>query len=246
MNNEINILKPIIRDEKGLRKDIPYIFDEFGLIDWKSMIIKLKPEYLIPNSMNFVKRGEEVPVSIEGIKDSDLIIRLAGLQYLAYLKGYKSIEFRPIIASIGYSCVVCRIIFLGNYETEGRDIIFESVADASFENTTGFSQNYLSSIAENRAFCRCVRRFCRLDNIISDEEFSDKIKDPNAPKESASPVHIELLKNIMDKKHMTFDEIKSKLISEKYENAENFKSIEDIPKDKIFDLIERLKRIKLI
>ena len=48
----------------------------------------------------------------------------------------------------------------------------------------------------------------------------------------------------MKEKSITFDSLKSKLIKEEFEKSQDFNSILDIPKSKIFELIERLKKVK--
>ena len=47
----------------------------------------------------------------------------------------------------------------------------------------------------------------------------------------------------MKDKGISFDVLKNKLVKEKFENAENLNSITDIPKVKIFELIERIKNL---
>ena len=46
----------------------------------------------------------------------------------------------------------------------------------------------------------------------------------------------------MKDKSITFDQLKKKLVKEKFDNAENLNSTTDIPKSKIFELIERIKK----
>ena len=48
----------------------------------------------------------------------------------------------------------------------------------------------------------------------------------------------------MKEKNVSFDSIKKKLISENFDKAEDFHSINDIPKPKVFELIERLRKAK--
>ena len=129
-----------------------------------------------------------------------------------------------------------------NYETEGKSIIFEALADASLQNTKSFARYFLAAIAENRAFVRCVRSFLKI-NIVSQEELGDvKIIDDtsSAPENPTSPHS--LLEKIMKEKSISFDDIKSKLVKEKFENLENINNIIDIPKNKVFELIERIKK----
>ena len=41
-----------------------------------------------------------------------------------------------------------------------------------------------------------------------------------------------------------FEALKKRLIKDKFDNAENLNSISDIPKVKLFELIDRIKKIK--
>ena len=47
----------------------------------------------------------------------------------------------------------------------------------------------------------------------------------------------------MKEKGVTFDKLKARLETEKYEKVDKINALEDIPKVKIFELIERLKKI---
>ena len=53
-----------------------------------------------------------------------------------------------------------------------------------------------------------------------------------------------LLEKVMKDKDVSFDYLKEKLIKEKFDGAENLNCIKDIPKSKIFELIDRIKKIK--
>ena len=48
----------------------------------------------------------------------------------------------------------------------------------------------------------------------------------------------------MKDKGVTFDKLKIRLVNDKYEKADAINTLEDIPKVKIFELIERIKKIK--
>ena len=52
-----------------------------------------------------------------------------------------------------------------------------------------------------------------------------------------------ILDALMKEKGLSFDSVKNKLIKEGYENSESFANVGDIPKTKIFELIERIKKI---
>ena len=60
--------------------------------------------------------------------------------------------------------------------------------------------------------------------------------------ENPTSPHV-LLEKVMRDKNISFEQLKKKLVKEKVENVENINSIADIPKVKIFELIERVKKI---
>ena len=88
---------------------------------------------------------------------------------------------------------------------------------------------------------RCVRNFLKI-NIVSQEEIGAKQVEEIGADNPISPSAV--LFNIMKEKNISFDSIKKKLISEKFDKAEDMSSINDIPKPKVFELIERLKKAK--
>jgi hypothetical protein len=45
----------------------------------------------------------------------------------------------------------------------------------------------------------------------------------------------------MKEKGITFESVKKKLVKEKFEGAATLQDIDDIPKGKIFELIQRIK-----
>jgi hypothetical protein len=147
-----------------------------------------------------------------------------------------------VAASESYFATSCKITWLPNYETGGKEIIFESLADATVNNTKSFARFFLAAIAENRAFVRCVRNFLKI-NIVSQEELGDAklIDDSVSQNDNPTSPH-SLLEKVMKDKSINFDQLKKKLIKEKFDNAENLNLISDIPKAKIFELIERIKK----
>ena len=114
------------------------------------------------------------------------------------------------------------------------------MADASFNNTKSFARFFLAAIAENRAFVRCVRNFLKI-NIVSQEELGDvKILDDSSSQENPTSPYT-LLEKVMKDKSISLDQLKKKISKE--DNIE-INTINDIPKVKIFELIERIKNIK--
>jgi hypothetical protein len=227
----------ITRNQYGLleNNNITYIYNEDGTINWRKMV---KTEYLVPNR----QKTQETDVS--KLEDKDLLILLGGIKELAQIRGYTTVEYKVVAATENYFATSCRIIWIPNYETGGREIAFEALADATSNNTKSFARFFLAAIAENRAFVRCVRNFLKI-NIVSQEELGDaKLLDDSSTtiENPTSPQN--LLEKTMKDKGITFDILKKKLIKEKFDGAENFNVITDIPKVKIFELIDRIKKIK--
>jgi hypothetical protein len=80
---------------------------------------------------------------------------------------------------------------------------------------------------------------------VSKEELPESklTEDPSSSAENqADPVS--LLRNVMKDRGVTFDKLKLRLVSDNYEKADAVNTLEDIPKVKIFELIERIKKIK--
>ena len=119
---------------------------------------------------------------------------------------------------------------------------FSSIGDASHENTKSFAKLFLGPIAENRAFVRCVRNFLKI-NIVGAEELGDTKFAPETSVENKSDPY-NVLENVMKEKGVTFEQIKNKLVKEGYEDSKELKSASDLPKCKIFELVERLKKVK--
>ena len=233
-NSSDKIIPPSIirRNSYGLiENNISYIFNEDGTINWRKMI---KPEFLVPN------RQKTKELDISKLEDKDLLILLGGIKELAQIRGYTNVEYKVVAATDNYFATACKITWLPNYETENREITFESLADASVNNTKSFARFFLAAIAENRAFVRCVRNFLKI-NIVSQEELGDvKILEESAPQENSTSPHF-LLEKIMKENDISFDNIKKKLIKEKFDKVDQINSVSDIPKIKVFELIERIK-----
>ena len=227
IDNQFNIPSKVFnRNSYGLinNKDTNYTYNEDGTINWRAMV---KTQYLVPNR----QKTQETDVS--KLEDKDLLILLGGIKELAQIRGYTNVSYKVVAASESYFATSCRITWIPNYETEGREISFESLADASGSNTKSFARYFLAAIAENRAFVRCVRSFLRI-NIVGQEELGDaKILEENIlAVNPTSPYN--LLEKLMKEKNITFNTLKDKLIKE---NFGDISSIKYIPKSKIFELI---------
>jgi len=224
------VLENFKRDENGLlfKPNVPYQFNDDGSINWRAMI---RQEFLVPNK----ERTKETDVS--KLEDKDLIILLGGIKELAQIRGFTNVNYTVTSPTPEYAVAVCSINFIGNYETGNREVQFSAIGDASPFNTKDFAKNYLGPIAENRSFCRCVRNFLKI-NIVAQEELG-KTKDEE--KNAFDPAS--LLQRTMKEKNLTLDNIKKRLIKENYVGAEDITSVHDIPKIKIFELIDRITKI---
>lgn len=225
----------ITRNKYGLidNGSVKYIYTPEGSIDWRKMI---NSKYLVPNKQNFEKFGRPVPKSIEGLEDRDLLILLAGIKELAQIRGFNSVEYQIETPAADYIAASCKISWIPNFETEGREVTFSAIGDASPFNTTSFAKVFLGPTAENRAFVRCVRNFLKI-SICSQEEMSPAPSDQVVEDTSSS-----VLEELMKKHGITFQKVKEKLVEEKFDKAESFESASDIPKFKQFELIERIKK----
>lgn len=160
------------RNEFGLLNNVDYKFTDTGHVDWRAMV---DPKFLYPNKDWFDLRGETVPESIEGLEDSQLLIQLGGIKELARLRGYKNVYFNLPYVSADHVVAKCTIEWISNYENQGF-CEFESIANATRENTSGFGQKFLETIAENRAFVRAVRNFLNIHIAGADEVDKSKTK----------------------------------------------------------------------
>jgi len=198
----------------------------------------VRPEFLVSN------RDRTSETDISKLEDKDLLILLAGIKNVAQLRGFTSVTYDVVSPSSDYVVATCKINWIPNYETEGNAVTFSSIGDASPGNTKDFARHFLGPIAENRAFIRCVRNFLKI-NIVGQDEIG---KSKNNPDELNETVNIfepsAILEKVMKEKNLSFSKVKEKLIKENYTGAENFTSVLDIPKIKIFELIERIQKMK--
>jgi len=225
--------KTFKRNEYGLLEEppIPYVYNDDGSVNWRKMI---RPEFLVANK----QKTQETDIAL--LEDRDLLILLGGIKELAQIRGFSSVEYVVSSACSSYFSAACRINWIGNYETNNNDICFQALGDASDSNTQSFARNYLAATCENRAFVRCVRNFLKI-NIVGQEEVGTKVVE-DVPENPMSPSAV--LSTLMKEKNVTLESIKEKLVEEKYEKASEIASINDIPKPKMFELIDRLKKLK--
>ena len=246
MNNIPSLVST--RNEYGLLTNIDYVFNEDHTINWKKMIPN---EFLYVNpDLNARERIEkkygkpysEIKPIEDNVEDKDLIQLLGAAKYLLKVYGYNSIRYTVYQANENYAAVNCRIDFIGNYLTQNRPISFEENACANLQNTSNFATKYLVEMATNRSFVRCVRNFLNI-SIVSKEELGSNNPEPEQPKLTMAPAkQIKMLEDICTSKGVRFTNIVEKL---KQENRfkEEYLSFKDLPKDIVFEMIERIKKI---
>lgn len=130
------------RNEMGLIEGVEYKFNEDGSINWRAMI---KTEHLYPNKDWFETRKMQMPDSIEGLGDHQLLIKLAGIKELARFRGLETVRYTINTVSSNYATAVCEIRWMPNYETNGISQIFSSTANATFDNCSGFGIKFLET-----------------------------------------------------------------------------------------------------
>ena len=242
------------RNEHGLLENVDYEFNEDGSVNWRAMI---KEEFLYPNKDWFASRKKDVPTSVEGLSDKQLLIMLGGIKELAKMRGYSTVAFDVTQPSDGYVTAKCTINWDKNYETQD-EVAYQDYANATLANTDNFCAKFLETIACNRAFVRCVRNYLNIHIVGADEiDKSKGANNSNTVEYDASSDSAMLpltpagtLQKALDEDNgvKSFDDFKSLLRTfwkeEIYKNEEaaNWKSYDDIPAKECRKLIAICKK----
>jgi len=255
--NQFN--KPTVRDERGLVKNVNFIYNENGTINWRAMV---NPLHLYPNKDWFNRRNQSVPDSADGLKDEQLLIKLAGIKEVAKLRGYTGVNFSFPKLERDYVVATCTIDWMSNFETtcplddsnSWTLTSFMDVANATSENTDGFGQKFLETIAANRAFVRAVRNYLNIYIVGEDEIAKGNGKASSAVVEGSADVSPQgiLSKKFGESQSITtfgasFSDFKSwlrelwKEESYRNEDAKNWKDWSDVPAKEARSLLKFLK-----
>lgn len=159
------------RDDKGLVRGLTYYFTLDGRVDYRRMV-NTKHLYIAKEYEARVVKEQGKPlaeVDITLVRDDWLRIKIGGINQLANIRGYRSLEYPHLIVTEGKASCSCSIEFIGNYETDGIPIVCSSIASACRLSMDMNMMGYLETFAENRAFSRCVKRALQI-NIVSDIE----------------------------------------------------------------------------
>ena len=227
------------RDEHGLLKNIQYVFNDDGSINWRKMV---NDEHLFPNAQAF---NGSPPNSIEGIPDHKLLIKLAGIKELARLRGFSDISYEVVKCELDHVAVICSINFIANYETSGEPVWFQDMANATLDNTHDFGQSFLETMACNRSFVRAIRNFLNIHIVGADE--IDKSNKKSSSKKSNSKPSLSPQSMLDTAFDGDFDDFISDLrklwAKNVYKNKDitNWKSFDDIPIKEARVLIKIIK-----
>ena len=214
IKDDNKISTPNSFNELGLRGNIEYPYKEDGYIDWKALI---EPQQIVPNTKYFERYNKEVPKSAEGLADKEKIVLLAGYKKLAFIRGYKSVEYFPLGCGQDEISLSCKILWRGNAETDFEDVVYSSTANASVRNVENpLFATFLTTIAENRSFVRCVRNFLNIpilgqDELGPDENKNKKENNHDSTFTPGSPQWV--LKNKLQEKSRSFDQLKKLMIN---------------------------------
>lgn len=211
-----------LRDERGLLKGVEYKFLPDGRVDWRAMVPK---EFIVVNREKFEKYQKPVPASIDGLKDSDLLIKLGGFKELLRLRGFRKVDTQPIVSTPEFASVKTIIEWAPNFESDFEVQTYSYTGESHDYNTSGFSKAFKTVIATNRSFVRTVRDYLGIEVYGFDEIDEVKEKESEAPDEfSPKGVLAKLLKN----NNVAFENFKNRMIKEEIEGAGEWKTIEDI------------------
>jgi hypothetical protein len=242
----------LLRDENGLLRNIEYQYLPNGKINYRALLQrehlyfnKEKEEQIIKT---YGKDYEKIPI-LE-IDDKYLLITLGGINYLASTRGYLAVLPKVDFVS-DFRCVVTTTItWVPNFETDFATVSYGQCAGASLANTSGFSSNFLESIAANRAFVRAVRFFLGL-SIVGQDEISPKnnARDDAKSQNDSNDLFLSPL-TFLEKKvtnlNLSFVQYKNAVIK-KYKDKlssdpETWESFADIPKVDALFLLESLNK----
>lgn len=229
------------RLETGLIDGISYVYDESGKINWLKMIpekfLYINPQKKESLEKRLNKKFEDI--TLAETQDTDQIITLQGCRYLLDLRGYRYAKINVDVAAVDYAAATCEICFIPNVE-ENFEQIFTANASAHLNNTANFMQNYLIEAASNRALCRAVRGYLKINSVSKEELGKENKVEENEPTESNfDPVSI-LGKLLLDRQ-IPFAKVQARLVKQGVAGAEAFESIRDIPKPNVIELIEKIK-----
>jgi len=246
------------RDENGLVVGVNYKFKKNGyrkVIDWRAMIL---PEHLVFNKQYQKEIEERIGkpfdhISIEEalasdkLEDRHFLILLAGIKELAALRGFVSVDTSLDKVEQHHCAARCHITWMPNFETSGHTVTFGDGAGASLDNTNGFGQIFLETIAINRAFVRAVRNFLGI-SIVGQDEIGGKFKkESGQPSQTVAFSSNSYLEQVCSERKISFETFQKRVIQGykhllKDQNPEAWKSFADLKPLDATNLLELIKK----
>jgi len=181
------------RNADGLIDGIVYERHLDGSIHWRKMI---PPQYLYPKEtrdreqieVRFGKKFEALSAEeVAKIDEKQLLVTLAGINYLAWLRGVKSSVPQPPTVTQNEVTAVWAVEFIPNCE-DPYGLTGAGLASASLYSVSGRFQLHLAAIAGNRAYVRAVRQALRIEILGKDEfdpvasaEYEKSLKEGKSP-----------------------------------------------------------------
>lgn len=191
INQEVALVRPSLRDERGLLPGVEYHYDEFGLIDWRQHI---KDKHIVLNRNAFARESIDVdslsPEKLAEYKASatedKLLIKLPGFRDVARLRGIVSATPKVWWEN---NAVICEYIidWLPNYETNYQKFQHGAVASASVDSVSPMFRPFLEAVACNRAFARAVRESLCI-HIVGYDELDPNLREEVIPEGSPRAV----------------------------------------------------------
>lgn len=182
------------RDENNLVENAEYKYDPDGRIDWKALL-NVKWLRVKDDKKSEVERKYKKPISeldLSTVEDYYLYVTLGGYNEVARLRGFDSLIHKVDFVDQTKAVVTCTMHFLPNHEDKAG-LTCSGVASGSVYNVSPDFVQFMETIAENRAFVRCVRRALNI-NIVGQEELGKGLSmtqgaaesRPEEPQETAS------------------------------------------------------------
>ena len=227
------------RDSYGFLKNVDYFFKDDGQIDWRKM---LPVKYLVVHKEKFKSETYFKTLVIEDLDDSQVLITLPGYKYLISLLGVDSIYTHISQSSEIFASCICNIEVSKNPYNNFTSATFCGVADAHINNVKGRCNNFLTTIAENRSFCRAARSALGISTIMSEEELSDNSTVAEAAANNTSTQSRTWLNDLLSKQGLSFDQFQNLMLAANIEGADAWKQISDVSEDRIFECMEIIKK----
>lgn len=182
------------RTPDGLIEGFEYRRTEDGRIDWKAHLsarwLRVKDDKKAELERKVGRPLKDIDLST--VDDWYLFVKLGGYNEVARLRGFDSLTHSVDYVDAQKAVVTCTMHFVPNVE-EPNGLTCAGVASGSIYNIKPDFAPFMETIAENRAFARCVRRALNI-NIVSEEELGKGVamtqgaaeSRPEEPQETAS------------------------------------------------------------